>query len=144
MIALRGIPSLDTKSPMITSHKGNIAPIIEPRPAEIYCTPHVLSPLLIIKFRKLRTSIGTHSFPRGSLSPLITKKPTYNKPANTWRIPAICNAGIYRTPSFEAIQVVPQKKHTSANAKNAFDLVPFLCIVSGLNTASFFSESVED
>ena len=40
------------------------------------------------------------------------------------------------TPCFEAIQVVPQKKHTIANANNAFALVPFFRIVIGLNTDS--------
>ena len=34
-----------------------------------------------------------------------------------WRIAASCNAGMYFTPSFEAIQVVPQKKLTQHSAK---------------------------
>jgi len=32
-------------------------------------------------------------------------------------IPASCKAGIYFTPSFEAIQVVPQKKLTQHKAR---------------------------
>lgn len=32
-------------------------------------------------------------------------------------IPASCKAGMCLTPSFEAIQVVPQKKHTQLKAK---------------------------
>ena len=34
-----------------------------------------------------------------------------------WRIAASCNAGMYFTPSFDAIQVVPQKKLTQQSAK---------------------------
>ena len=56
-------------------------------------------------------------------------------------MPASCNAGMYLTPSFDANQVVPQKKQTNANANTAFALVPFLRIVSGLSTDNCFNES---
>ena len=48
------------------------------------------------------------------------------------RIPANCKAGIYCTPSLEAIHVVPQKKQTTPNAKIALPLVPLCLNVKGL------------
>ena len=57
-------------------------------------------------------------------------------------MPANCKAGMYLTPSLDAIHVVPQKKQTNASAKMAFAFVPFLRMVKGLNTDNRFMESV--
>jgi len=66
-----------SNKPITTIHKGKMAPMIEPRPAEIlYCNANVLRPLLIMKFKKLRTMIGIHSFPFGSDAFLKRKKLT--------------------------------------------------------------------
>lgn len=56
-------------------------------------------------------------------------------------IPASCRAGMYFTPSFDASQVVPQKKQTKDKAKIAFALRPFFRIVRGFNTDNCFNES---
>lgn len=53
-------------------------------------------------------------------------------------IPASCSAGIFFTPSFEAIQVVPQKNPTQNNARMGnpmaliFDEKMFFIIVLNL------------
>ena len=56
-----------------TSHKGNMAAMIEANPAGINFTPHVDKPLLKTKFKQLNTSIVIHSFFLGNLVPLIIK-----------------------------------------------------------------------
>lgn len=94
MIAFRGMLVLAAKSPITTSHKGKIAPMIEPNPAEMYFTPHVLSTLLNMKFRKLKTRIGSQSFLVGSGAPLIIKNRTYNNPATNCLMPANSRAGM--------------------------------------------------
>jgi len=48
---------------------------------------------------------------------LYKKKATYSIPPMNCLIPASCKAGIYFTPSFDASQVVPQKKLTQHKAK---------------------------
>ncbi len=91
-IALEGI-FCDLNSPINTNHSGNIAPMMEPKPAEIYFIPQVESPLESMKFKKLSMSIGAHSFPLGHILPLLKKKITYAAPPNNWRRPAICIGG---------------------------------------------------
>ena len=75
-MALVGIFSLELNSPMITIHNGKMAPMMAPRPADIYLTPQVLRPLLIIKFKKHNTNTGIHSRPFGKGAPLYRKKAT--------------------------------------------------------------------
>ena len=58
-------------------------------------------------------------------------------------MPAICKAGICLTPSFDASQVVPQKKQTRAKANMAFAFVPFLRIVKGLKADKLLIASVD-
>ena len=58
---------------IITIHKGTIAPIIAPKPLEIYFTAHVLNELLSIKFNALKINMVTHSFPFGQGCFFITK-----------------------------------------------------------------------
>ena len=91
-IAFAGI-FCDLNSPMNTNHNGNIAPMMEPKPAEIYFTPQVDSPLESMKFKKLSMSIGPHSLPLGHILPLLKKKITYAAPPNNCRRPAICMGG---------------------------------------------------
>ena len=62
-MALPGIFVLAEKNPITTNHNGKMAPIMEPSPAEIYFSPHVLKPFAIKKFRKLNMIIDRHSFP---------------------------------------------------------------------------------
>lgn len=57
-------------------------------------------------------------------------------------MPANCKAGICDTPSFDAIHVVPHNTLTTANAKIAFALVPFLCILKGLKARNSFMLAV--
>ena len=104
---------------------------MDPRPAEIYFTPQVDRALLSMKFKTLRTIIGRHSFPLGQTRPLLIKKSRYKTPPANCLIPAICNAGICFTPSFDAIQVVPQKNETSPRATNALERVPRFLINEG-------------
>ena len=73
-MAVVGIDFLLVDNPIRTIHKGNVAPIIEPSPAEIYFTPQVESALLNMKFKKLRMIIDRHSLPRGQTLPLLIKK----------------------------------------------------------------------
>ncbi len=47
-------------------------------------------------------------------------------------MPASCRAGMYVTPCFDAIHVVPQKKHTSESANNAFALRLAMLVEYGL------------
>ena len=54
-----------------------------------------------------------------------------------WWMPANCKAGMYCTPSLDATHVVPQKKHTIANAKTALAFVSFFLSARGLNKATF-------
>jgi hypothetical protein len=90
----------------------------------MYCNPQVDNPLLKMKFKNPSIRIGTHSRPRGISLPLPRKNAAYTRPPSVWRIPAIWSAGIYRTPSLEAIHVVPQKKHTMPRANKALKRVP--------------------
>ena len=55
---------------------GKIAPMMAPIPAEMYFTPQVLSPLLIMKFKKLRIRTDRHCLPFGNRSPRSRKKLT--------------------------------------------------------------------
>ena len=48
---------------------------------------------------------------------------------------------MYLTPSFDASQVVPQKKQTNDKAKIAFALRPLFRIVRGFSTDNCFNES---
>ena len=58
-----------------------------------------------------------HCLPFGHGVFLYKKKPTYKIPPINCLIPASCSAGICFTPSFDASQVVPQKKLTQHKAK---------------------------
>ena len=109
-----------------TSHNGKVAPIIEPRPAEIYFNPHVESVLFKKKLRSDSISTVRHSLPLGIALPFATKKNTYASPPMNCLIAASCSAGIYFTPWRDAIHVVPQKKETRPSATRALVLVPFL------------------
>jgi hypothetical protein len=75
LIAFGGMDFLLLNNPITTIHKGNVAPMIEPSPAEIYFTPQVDSALLNMKFKKLNIRIGPHSLPRGHTLPLLMKNP---------------------------------------------------------------------
>ena len=57
---------LAAKSPMITSQSGKMAPMIDPRPAEINFTPQVESPLLNVKLRNPSTIMVLHSLAFGN------------------------------------------------------------------------------
>lgn len=61
--------------------------------------------------------IAFHCFPLGQGAFLYTKKATKSIPAINCLMPASCKAGMCFTPSFEAIQVVPQKKLIQHKAK---------------------------
>ncbi len=74
--AFDGIFDFALNNPMITIHNGKIAAMIAPSPAEMYLTPQVVSPLLKMKFNKLSTSTGPHSFPFGRARPFAKKKIT--------------------------------------------------------------------
>ena len=116
-------PNIDnraSRSPLnkviITIQSGKIAPIIAPNPLLMYFTPQVLSPLLNTKLRMLRINMAFHCLPFGQGVFLYKKKATYSIPPMSCLIPANCKAGICFTPSFEASQVVPQKKLTQHKA----------------------------
>ena len=111
------------KTVISTIHNGKIAPIIAPKPLLIYFTPQVLKPLLITKLRILRINIVFHCFPLGQGVFLYKKKTTYKSPPSNCLIPASCKPGIFFTPSFEASQVVPQKKLTQHKAKIGHPIV---------------------
>src|SRR5688500_18579031 len=64
-MALGRSASLPVKRPMMTSHSGNMAPMMEPSPAEIYFTPQVDRALLSMKFKKLSIRMIPHSLPFG-------------------------------------------------------------------------------
>ena len=68
-MAFAGIDFLLLNNPITTIHNGNVAPMMEPNPAEIYFTPQVDNALLNMKFRKLNIIIGRHSFPEAILCP---------------------------------------------------------------------------
>lgn len=57
-------------------------------------------------------------------------------------IAASCNAGIYFTPSRDAIQVVPQKKDTSPSAMSAFVLLLFLWTSPKSSVLNFFNNKI--
>ena len=114
---------------MMTSHSGKMAPIIAPSPLGIYFTPHVLSVLLNIKVRKLRTKITIHCFPFGHGCFLKLKNPMYNAPPINCRMAIICNAGTFVTASFEASHVVPHAKLTHASANSALFLLEVVCLL---------------
>lgn len=115
---------------IITIHSGKMAPMMEPRPLLIYCTPQVLRPLLSIKFKKLSTKMGHHCFPLGQAVFLYIKNSTYKPPPINCRIPASCRAGIAFTPCREASQVVPQKKLTQHSAKMGSPMLSALRLVA--------------
>lgn len=114
------------KKQMITIQIGNMAAIIAPSPLLIYLTPQVLKPLLRQKFRKARTKIVLHCFPFGQGSLLIIKYKTYIIPPINCLIVTSCKAGMSLTPSFDASQVVPQKKLTQHKAKIGNPMVSIL------------------
>ena len=74
--AFREMEILDLNNTMITSQSGNVAPMIEPSPAEIYFNPHVDNVLLRTKFRKVSIRTVIHSFPLGTDAPLAIKNMT--------------------------------------------------------------------
>ena len=94
-----------------------MAPMMAPNPLLMYFTPQVLNPLLNTKLRMLRIKMAFHCLPFGQGVFLYKKKPTYSIPPINCLIPASCKAGICFTPSFDASQVVPQKKLTQHKAK---------------------------
>ena len=124
-IALRGREVLDLTKIIITNQSGNVAPMIDPSPPEIYLSPQVESVLLKMKFRKVRLSMVIHSLPLGKALPLNVKKITYANPPMNCRMAASCKAGMCLTPSLDAIHVVPQRNDTRPSAIRAFVLVPF-------------------
>lgn len=90
--------------------------MIAPKPLLMYLTPQVLNPLLKTKLRMLKIMIAFHCFPFGQGVFLNKKNEMYRKPPMNCLMAANCNAGICFTPSFDAIQVVPQKKLTQHKA----------------------------
>ena len=136
---------------MKTIHKGKIAPMMAPKPLLTYFTPQVLRPLLKTKLRMLRMKIAFHCFPFGQDAFLYTKKATKSIPAINCLMPASCKAGMCFTPSFEAIQVVPQKKLIQHKAKmgnpmvlirdkKAFFILVFTGLISIFGLKKIFSK----
>lgn len=74
--AFLGNGVLDLNKMISTSQRGNVAPMIDPNPAEIYFSPQVDKVLLKIKFRNVRMRIVVHSFPLGIALPFAMKKIT--------------------------------------------------------------------
>ena len=74
--ALREMAVLDRSKTMITSQRGNVAPMMEPNPAEIYFNPQVESVLLKVKLRRVNIRTVIHSLPRGIDLPFEMKKIT--------------------------------------------------------------------
>ena len=116
-------PNIDnraSRSPLnkviITIQSGKMEPRIAPNPLLMYFTPQVLKPLLNTKLSMLRMNMVFHCLPFGQGVFLYKKKATYSIPPMSCLIPANCKAGICFTPSFEASQVVPQKKQTKHKA----------------------------
>lgn len=91
--------------------------MIAPSPLLMYFTPQVLKPLLKTKLRMLKMIMVFHCFPFGQGVFLNKKKEIYSNPPMNCLMAASCKAGMCFTPSFEAIQVVPQKKLTQHKAK---------------------------
>ena len=71
--AAMGMRSFEVKRPMITIHNGNVAAMMAPSPAEIYFTPHVVSPLLQRMLSTLSTPITYHSRPLGHVARVTMK-----------------------------------------------------------------------
>ena len=124
-IALLGGAVLSPSIPIMTIQRGKIAPMIEPRPAEIYFTPQVLKPLLKTKLRTESTRSGNRSFFSGRGYFLMIKYNKYKLPPRNCLIPAIWRAGIYLTPSFETTHVVPHTILTIPKARIAKKSDPF-------------------
>lgn len=74
--AVREMVVLDLNSTMITNQSGNVAPMMEPNPAEIYFKPHVDNVLLRTKLRKVNMRTVIHSFPLGIDLPFEMKNIT--------------------------------------------------------------------
>ena len=86
-IALLGGAVLSPSIPIMTIQRGKIAPMIEPRPAEIYFTPQVLKPLLKTKLRTESTRSGNRSFFSGRGYFLMIKYNKYKLPPRNCLIP---------------------------------------------------------
>jgi hypothetical protein len=79
----------------------------------------VLNPLLNAKLRILKMMIVFHCFPLAKLLLYMKRK----RKVYLYKLsPASCNAGMCRTPSFEAIHVVPKKQtqHKAIGNPTAF------------------------
>jgi hypothetical protein len=116
--------------------------MMEPNPAEIYFSPQVDNVLLRTKLRKARIRTVIHSFPFGTDVPFAMKNMKYAKPPMNCLIAASCNAGMYLTPSRDAIQVVPQKNETSPSAMSALALLLFLWTAGKFSVVNFFSNKL--
>lgn len=127
-----------------TIHKGKIAPIMEPRPAEIYFMPHVLRPLLKTKFNNDKTISGIKSDLEGNGYFFSIKYNKYKLPANNCLMPASCNAGINIIPFLDTTQVVPHTTLTTTSAAKAKNPDPRslnLCSLLGVHISSPFKAS---
>ena len=72
-MALFEIAVRERTSTIITSHNGNVAPMMEPRPAEIYFNPQVERVLLKTKFKRVSIKTVNHSIPLGMDLPFEIK-----------------------------------------------------------------------
>jgi hypothetical protein len=121
----------------MTIQIGNIAPKMAPKPLLIYLTPQVLKPLLNTKFNKLKIRIVFHCLALGQGVFWNKKKATYKRPPKNCRMATSCIAGMCLTPSFEASQVVPQKKLTQHKASMGIPIASILeknaCLILAFN-----------
>jgi uncharacterized protein YacL len=102
---------------MITTNKGNNAPINDPNPLEIYLMLQVLNPFAKINRKKAMSSSDFSCEIFGHGSPFNLKKMMNTKPAINCRIAEICNPGTFSTAILLATQVLPQIKLVAHNAR---------------------------
>jgi hypothetical protein len=102
---------------MITTNKGNNAPINAPRPLDMNRMLQVLRLFANISRNTATNNSDLNCLRLGQGSPLSLKKTINITPAINWRMAEICNPGTFSTAILLATQVLPHIKLVAKRAR---------------------------